>query len=515
MSMTGRVFLIGAGPGDAGLITARGVRLLAEADVVVYDLAVESVLRWTRPEAERIAAGAPAERDTAQDALSMLIAEKARDGHTVARLKWGDPFLFDSGAKEALFLHEQGVPFEVVPGVPAAIGSSAYAGIPLTYPDAGDAVVLLRGHEETTERLPDVNWDAVAHVDGSLACFAGGRLVPAILRELLDHGMAPDTGAALVARGTMAGQTTLAGTVQSLFDRTSADESAEPALLVVGAVARFREHLRWFDERPLFGRRIVVTRSQEQAGDLVDLLEGAGAQPIQAPTFRVLPPEEPELVDKAAASVDLYHWIVFESAGAVTRLLAAIRRGPRDLRALGSVRLCAIGPSAADRLAAAGLVADVVSPEFGGDPIGEIVAASGSLTGRRVLLVRPDHVHSNVRRDLEAGGAAVTDLIAYRSAVAPSDSPAAQELYRQLLEGQIDAVTFTSATAVRRFATLIGEEQAADLLNTTVAAAIGPVTAAAAVALGVRNVVVPDTYTVPGLVDALVRHFNTADTVKV
>jgi len=504
----GRVFIIGAGPGDPGLITVRGRRLLGEADVVVYDTSVEPVLRWARPDAERIAAGAPAERDLAQDAISMLLAEKARDGHTVARLKWGDPFVFDSGGKEALFLHEQGIRFEVVPGVPSAIGASAYAGIPATYPGAGDAFVLLRGQEGEAVELPDVDWTALSAVDGTLACYAGSRHVPGILRRLLDHGTPPDRAAALVYRGTLPGQRTVTGTVTSLHDSTTAEPPPEAALLIVGEVVALREHLRWFDERPLFGRRVVVTRSPEQAPELVEALEALGAQAIQAPTFRVAPPEDPEAVDRAAASVDEYAWVVFESASAVTRFLSALTRGPRDLRALGRVHLCAIGPSTADRLMAAGIRPDVVAAEAGPERVADALEHFSPVGGRRVLVVRPDHIRGALAADLERLGASVTDLVAYRTAPASPDSPGAQALYKLLLEGQIDAVTFTSPTALRRFAFLIGDEQAGDLLNTTVVATIGPVTAAAAVELGVSAPVVARQYTVQGLVELLVERLG-------
>jgi uroporphyrinogen III methyltransferase/synthase len=507
-SSSGRVFIIGAGPGDPGLITVRGLRLLAEADVVVYDRIVEPVLRWARADAEWIAAGAPAERDTAQDAISMLLAEKARDGHTVARLKWGDPFVFDSGAKEALFLHEQGIAFEIVPGVPAAVGASAYAGIPLTHPEGGDALVLVRGQEDEAGEMPDVDWDAVAAIDGTFVCFAGGRLVPAILQRLLDHGMAPGSTAALVYHGTRAGQRTVSGTIASLLEMTSADAAPEPGLLIVGEVTGLRDHLRWFDERPLFGRRIVVTRSPEQARELAEALESLGAQAVLAPTFRVAPPDDPEAMDRAAASVDEYQWVVFESASAATRFLSALTRGPRDLRALGRVHICAVGPSTADRLTAAGIRADVVIAEMGVESVGEAIVAHAPVAGTRVLVVRPDHLRGVVGEDLARRGAAITDLVAYRTAPASPDAPGVQALYRSLLDGQIDAVTFTSPTALRRFAVLIGEEQAADLLNTVVVVAIGPVTAAAAAELGVRSPIVPESYTVAGLVQALVAHFQ-------
>ena len=506
----GQVYLIGTGPGDPGLMTARGVKLLAGADVVVYDRGVEAALRWAAPDAEQIAAGAPAERDTAQDAISMLLAEKARDGHTVARLKWGDPYVFDSGAKEALFLYEQGVPFEVVPGVPAAIGATAYAGIPLTYPGASDVLVLIRGHEDEIDDIPDVDWRALASLDATLLCYAGARLVPAVLTRLLAHGAEPDQAAALIFRGTQAGQRTITGTLQALLDQTTgASESAgEPGLLVVGDVAGLRDHLRWFDERPLFGRRIVYTGAAEQARELCEALENLGAEAIEAPTFRVAPPEDPEAIDRAAASIDKFDWVVFESATAVTRLFGALLRGPRDLRAFGRVAVCAIGASTADQLGALGLKADVVIPEFRVESVGEGLAARGDLTGRAVLVVRPDHLRDLLAEDLTRRGATVTDRVAYRTAADSAESPAVQDLYKLLLEGRIDAVAFTSPTAVSRFASLFGAEPAADLLNTTVVAVIGPVTAAAAAELGIGNALVGETYTVQGLVEALVRRLN-------
>jgi uroporphyrinogen III methyltransferase/synthase len=508
----GRVFIIGAGPGDPSLVTARGVRLLAEADVIVYDRAVSGALRWARPEAERIAAGAPAEKETAQDAISMLLAEKARDGHTVARLKWGDPFVFDSGAKEALFLHEQAIPFEVVPGVPAAIGAPAYAGVPITYPGAGDVLVLLRGHEGEIERMPDVDWDALSSVDGTLVCYAGARLAPTLLRALVDHGTPADRTAALIYRGTQPAQHTVTGTMLELAEHAATNGHDEAAILVVGDVASLRDHLRWFDERPLFGKRIVVTRSPDQARELVDSLEGLGAEAIEAPTFRLAPPEDPEAVDRAAASLDSFNWVVFESATAVTRFLSALARGPRDLRAFGGVGVCAVGPSTAERLIAGGIKPDVIMPEFRAESVGDaLVSARGTLIDQRVLVVRPDHLHDAVAQDLAGRGASVTDLVAYRTTPDSTGSPVVQDLYRRLLDGQIDAVTFTSPTAVRRFAILVGEEQAADLLRMTVVATIGPVTAAAANELGIESTVVATTYTVDGLVQALVAYFQSRE----
>jgi uroporphyrinogen III methyltransferase/synthase len=329
-----------------------------------------------------------------------------------------------------------------------------------------------------------------------------------VLQQMLDHGMPPDRPAALIFHGTRPTQRTFTGTVKTLCDATAADPVSETALLVVGEVTNLRGHLRWFDERPLFGKRVVVTRSHEQATELVEALENLGAQAIEAPAFRTEPPEDPEAVDRAAAHADDFQWIVFESATAVTRFIGALQRGPRDIRALGHSRICAIGPSTADRLAACGIKPDVIGAELGADSIGDAIVAKESIAGQRVLVVRPDHVRDVVGEDLARRGAEVTDLVAYRTAPVSPESPVVQTLYRMLLDGKIDAVTFTSPSAVQRFVTLLGADQAADLLNPTVVAAIGPVTAAAATELGITPTIVPLTYTVDGLVEALVAHFG-------
>jgi uroporphyrinogen III methyltransferase/synthase len=505
--LPGRVCIIGAGPGDPRLITARGVQLLAAADVVVYDRDAERLLRWARQDAERLEVGAPAERDTAQDAISMLLAEKARDGLTVARLKWGDAFVFDSGAKEALFLHEQGVPFEIVPGVPPATGATAYAGIPVTYPGGPDALVLLRGSEGEADDPPDIDWSALARLEATIAVHATGRLAATILRRLVDHGLPPERPAAWVLQATLPTQQTFTGTAGELAEETAASGGTSPGMLVVGDVANLRTHLRWFDERPLFGRRIVVTRSREQAGELCEALENLGAQAIEARTFTLAAPDDPEAVERAAASADTYSWIVFESANAVDRFLGALSRGPRDFRALGGVSLCAIGPSTGERLSARGFRPDVVIPELRAEGVADTIEAIRPMAGQRVLVVRPDYFRDVLASELNRRGALVTDLVAYQTSPESPDTPAAQELYRRLLDGAIDAVTFTSPTGLSRFVDLFGREQAVDLLNTTVVAAIGPVTAAAAAELGIRTPIVPETYTVEGLVRRIVEHF--------
>lgn len=506
------VFIVGAGPGDPGLISVRGQRHLEAADVVVYDHQVHArLLRSARPGAEKIDVGPAAPRALDQDAISLLLVEKAREGKTVVRLKWGDPFVFDSGGKEALFLHEQQIPFEVVPGIPATIAAPAYAGIPITYPGSGDIVTLVRGHEAETDAPPKVDWERLAGLDGTLLCHAGARQIGAIAHALLTNGRSPEESAALIYNGTTSAQGTIVGTLGTIVDQA---RPKEPAMLVIGAVVGLREHLRWFDARPLFGRRIVVTRSREQAGELVDMLEERGAEAIQAPTIRIAPAEDIAALDRAAADAGAYDWIVFTSANAVDYFMQRVMANG-DVRDLKGVRLCAIGPSTAQRIARLGLRVDVTPDEANSEAITDALRAAGSLEGARVLLPRADIAREVLAEQLRDAGAEVSEVTAYRTVLGDTERDADQDIYRLLLEGKIDAITFTSASTVKNFAKIFGAEQAADLLRTTVVASIGPVTAEAAQQLGIETTVMPERYTIPDLVDALVEHFRSAAVSRV
>ncbi len=309
--MPATVYLIGAGPGAPDLITLRGYRCLQKADVVIFDHLVHRELVAIAPEhAERIDVGSAAPEPRDQDAICYLLAEKAREGRTVARLKWGDPFLFDQGGEEALFLHEQGVPYEVVPGVPVAIGATAYAGIPITYAGGGDTVTFVRGHEDEGREKARIDWAALATLDGTIVSYAGPRQLPKMLKALVEHGRSPDEPAAVILNGTLSSQRTVTGTLSSLEEQL-AEQAIGAGLLIVGKVVNFREHLRWFDSRPLFGRRALVMRSKEQdAGDLADLLRALGAEVISdgdadVDIYRLLLDRKIDLVTFTSASTVL------------------------------------------------------------------------------------------------------------------------------------------------------------------------------------------------------------------
>ena len=503
------VYLIGAGPGDPGLITVRGQQYLSSADVVLYDHLVPArLLRSARPDAEQIDVGIAAPKPLEQEAICYLLAEKAREGKVVARLKWGDPFVFDNGGSEALFLHEQGVRFEVVPGIPAGIGVPGYAGIPITYPGGGDTVTFVRGHEDEGKARTSIDWTSLARLDGTIVCYAGPQQLPQMLSALLAHGRPPDDSAAVVYDGTLPTQSTMAGTLQEISETVAKADDRRPATLVVGRVVALREHLRWFDARPLFGKRVLVTRPKDQGMALVERLEAMGAEAIEAPMIHILPPDDYGPLDEAAARAGDFDWIVFSSVNAVDAFMARLLAGPMDVRVLGGVRLCGVGPATAEHLARHGLKVDLTPQEYRADAILRALAERGGVAGRKILLPHADIGRELIADELRKQGADVTEVVAYRTVDVEADREGEPDVYRMLLERTIDVVTFTSASAVRNFVRVLGAEPAADLLRATVVACIGPVTAEAAAQANITTTIQPANYTIPALVDAIAKYFE-------
>ena len=366
--MRSTVYLIGAGPGAPDLITLRGYRCLQQADVVIFDHLVHPDLLTVAPaHAERIDVGSAAPEPRDQEAICYLLAEKAREGKIVARLKWGDPFFFDRGGEEALFLHEQGVNFEVVPGVPAAVGATAYAGIPITYPGGGDTVTFVRGHEDEGREKARVRWDSLAELDGTIVCYAGPKALPKMLQSLIEHGRSPDEAAAIIIQGTLSSQRTIAGTLQELAERLEEQPITEAALLIVGKVVNFREHLRWFDSRALFGRRALVMDSSDEPGDLADLLRAHGA----------------DVVSDTNADVDVYRQLLdrkidlvtFTSASAVLNF-AANYGADQASDLLGHTVVATLGAAAADAANRAHISPAVQLEEGSLGSFAEAIAAS-------------------------------------------------------------------------------------------------------------------------------------------
>jgi uroporphyrinogen III methyltransferase/synthase len=502
------VFLIGAGPGDTGLITVHGLECLRIADVVVYDhLISRRLLNHARPGAELIDVGTASPQPMAQEAINYLLAEKAREGKTVARLKWGDPFVFDRGGEEALFLHEQKVPFEVIPGIPVAIAAPAYAGVPVSYPGGGDTITLVRGYEDQSRTAPEIDWASLARLGGTVVCYAGPQQLPRILESLVANGWPDQTPAVAVYSGTLPGQETVSGTVVELLQTLRDTPRRAPATLVVGRVAGLRPHLRWYDERPLFGRRVLVTRPRDQAVELVDRLTMLGAEAIETPLIRIEPPDDRGPLRAAAAAADTFDWIVFSSANAAHAFMVALGESGRDARALRGPRLIAVGTATAEKLRQYGIRVDVVPGEFRAEAVVAAITASGPVAGIRVLVPRADIGREVLVDKLRQAGATVTDVVAYRTVLDDTPREHDPDVYRLLLDGNIDVVTFASPSAVRSFVKIYGAEPAADLLKNTVVAVIGPVTAEATRQAGIPVTIQPATYTVAALVDGIVEYY--------
>jgi uroporphyrinogen III methyltransferase/synthase len=494
--VTGFVSLVGAGPGDPGLITVRGREALTEAGVVVYDrLANPRLLEHARTGAERICVGKqPGDRTWRQAQINQLLIDRARAGQRVCRLKGGDPFVFGRGGEEAVALAEAGVPFEVVPGVSSAIAVPSYAGIPVTHRGLCAALGVIAGHSEP-DGSPTLRFDMLAQGLDTLVFVMSVEALPRIVEGLLAGGRAPETPVALVRWGTWSRQETLVGTLATIVEQAREVGFQPPAVTIVGEVVRLRERIRWFDNRPLFGRRVLVTRAREQASELSRHLEALGAEAVELPLIRLEP------IDTAEPAMPRgeYDWVVFASAHAVSCFWRRLDRDGLDWRALGQARIAAVGPATQRALAEHHLRADFLPSVYEAARI--VAEFPEELTGRRVLLPRAVDAPPVLPEGLRGAGAEVEVLPVYRNVL---DTEGVDEMRRQLEAGQLDAVTFTSSSTVQNFRQLMRDVT----LDGVVVACIGPSTAATARELGVTVSVVAEEHTVPGLVRSLVQALN-------
>ena len=506
------IYLVGSGPGDPGLFTLKGVRCLREADAVVYDrLAPESLLGYARPDAEKVYVGKkPGEPTMSQENINALLVKLGRAGKTVVRLKGGDPYIFGRGGEEALELVEAGIPFEVVPGISSGYAVPAYAGIPVTHRNLSTSVAFITGHEDPTKGRQDVDWSRVAHGADTLVLYMGLGRLREISEELISAGRSPETPVACIRWGTRPEQRTVTGHLSDIAERVEEAGLTPPAITVVGEVAGLREDLDWFEKRPLFGRRIVVTRARAQAGEFSSELEALGAEVVEFPTIEIQPPEDFGPLDKAIRELDSYEWLIFTSANGVEAFLSRLRHHGLDLRSVPrGARVAAIGPATADRLEEAGLRVDVVPKEYRAESLLEAVSGS-SITGKRVLIPRARVAREVLPDKLREAGAEVDVPPAYESA--PS-SAGRDALVEKLRAGEIDCITFTASSTVENFAGALGEE-GGSLLSETRVACIGPITADTARRRGMNVDVEAGEYTIPGLVRAVLELFAGAVPVK-
>ena len=508
------IYLVGSGPGDPGLFTLRGLRCLQEADAVVYDrLAPESLLRHARPDAECHYVGKKPGDEGAmkQEEINALLVDLGRAGKTVVRLKGGDPYVFGRGGEEALTLIGAGLPFEVVPGVTSGIAAPAYAGIPVTHRGLSTSVAFVTGHEDPTKGRSDVDWSRVADAADTLVLYMGVGRLREISAHLVSAGRTPETPVAVIRWGTVPEQRTVTGTLEDIADRVEEANLKPPAITVVGEVVSLREAgLDWYERRPLFGRRVVVTRARAQAGELSAELEKLGAEILEFPTIEVRPPEDLGPLDAAIRDLDSFDWLVFTSVNGVEAFVARLAHHGLDLRAVPrKARIAAIGPATAERVREGGLRVDVVPREFRAEALIEELAA-GELAGQRVLIPRARVAREILPERLRESGAEVVVPPAYESV--PS-SKGKDELAKRLNGGELDCVTFTASSTVENFVGAFGEEESGRLLAGVRIACIGPITAETARGHGIRVDAEAREYTISGLVEAVVDLFA-ADPAK-
>jgi uroporphyrinogen III methyltransferase/synthase len=495
----GKVFLVGGGPGDPGLLTVRGADCLARADVVIYDYLVNPALLEHAPAAaRRVQVGKHGTgRTLEQEEINAMLIAEAKAGRTVIRLKGGDPFVFGRGGEEAEALEHAGVAWEVVPGVTAAVAAAAYAGIPLTHRDLAATVCFATGHERWDREYSGIDWDALAKPTATAVLFMSVRRLGTNLAKLIEHGRDPQTPAVLVEWGTLPRQRVVSGTLANLEARAAAAGVGPPAVLIVGAVARLRERLAWLERRPLHGRRVLILRARGQAGELAGRLRELGAEPVVLSAIQIAPPESFAPLDEALVRLGAYDWVVFTSQNAVRSVFERLDAAGRDARAFGRARVCAIGDETAAQLRGHGVAPDLVPAEAQAE--GLVAAfAREDVEGRRFLLPRAAQARETFPEALRLRGAQVDVVAAYRTLPADPDP----EIRERVARGELDAALFASASQVVNFFNLFGSP-AARLLGHALVGAIGPVTAEALRKRGVTVAVVPRQHTTAALAQAL------------
>ena len=502
--MDGKVYLVGAGPGDPGLITVRGLQCLEAADVVVYDRLVDRhLLKRARQETELVFVGkGPGQRIMEQTEINQLLVERAREGKMVVRLKGGDPFVFGRGGEEAQGLTQSNVPFEVVPGVTSAIAAPAYAGIPLTHRKIASSFTVVSGSEDPTKEDSSVNWDALAKSGGTLVVLMGWESLGNIVESLCKAGMAPSTPVALVRWGTEPNQHTVVGTLEDVVQRGKEAGLSPPVVAVIGQVVELRKELGWFDSKPLFGKRVLVSRSRAQASLLSDMLTQEGAEPLEVPTIEISPLEDTSRLDEAIQRLDTYDWVIFTSVNGVEALFNRLAALGLDTRVFGNIKVGTIGPATAQTLTRQGIRADFIPDQYVSEAVVQGMEGLG-LDGVRVLLPHADIGREELAEGLTRLGARVDQVVAYHTLVPWESKDRALDL---LSDGKIDVATFTSSSAVKNLVSLLDGNKA--LLEGVVVGCIGPITAATARELGLRVDFVADRYTVDGLVEALKKYFT-------
>jgi len=495
----GTVYLVGAGPGDIGLLTIKGLKCLQKADVVVYDFHLNvHILDYIKRDAELIYAGKRGgHHDMTQEEINSVLIRKALEGKDVCRLKGGDPFVFGRGGEEAEVLTRAGIRFEVVPGISSAIAAPAYAGIPLTHRDYASSFVVVPGNEASTKKESSIDWSALAGGNGTIVFLMAVKNIEVVSRRLIDNGKAPDTPVAVIRWGTRSEQRTIISTVRDIPEAVKNSEIRPPAVVVVGDVVKLRDKLNWFEKKQLFGQRVLVTREHSKG---FEPLEELGAEVTVFPTIKVVPPESWQELDTAISRVSDYNWIVFTSATGVRFFFRRFFDLDRDIRDLFGIKICAIGTKTASEVRKYGLRVDLIPESFRAEGLVRAFGGPGALRNLKILLPRAETAREVFPETVRESGGVIETPVAYR-AVKPESH--GKRLKRFLREGKITIATFTSEATFTNFCEMMGDE-AGGLLRNVIIAAIGPVTAEAIEKTGLKVDIVPGTATVDAMVEAII-----------
>ena len=504
----GKIYLVGAGPGDPKLITLKGIECLKCADVVIYDLRVNlRLLEHCPPHAEKIYGGKMAgEQETRQAEINDLMIRHAKAGKTVVRLKGGDPFVFGRGGEEALTLLGAGIEFEIVPGITSAIAAPAYAGIPVTHRGYASSVAFVTGHSAALSERSEIRWEQLATAVDTLVILMGVGHLRQITERLIKHGRKPETPVAVVHWGTTPQQEVVEGTLADIHQKAEAVGLRPPAAIIVGEVNTLRDRLRWYDRKPLFGRRIIVTRARAQASNFAELLAAYGAEVIQFPTIDIQPIGDKADLDKAIAQLSAYDWVIFTSVNAVEYFYRCLRENEQDVRALGETKICAVGPKTVKELDAIGILADFVPSQSRGTAIAAEIENVG---GQRILLPRAKIASAELPNGLREKGA-IVDIIPMYDTV-KTGSNLRDEIESDLLNRRIDMVTFTSSSTVTNFLEMFDQQAPDVLLGRVHIAVIGPSTAATVRGYGLGVDVVAKQTAVENLAEEIVRFYGASD----
>lgn len=504
MEKKGKVYLIGAGPGDPGLLGLKAKECLETADAVVYDrLADPRIIEFCRKDAEMVYVGkASANHTMRQPDINKLLVKLAAEGKTVARLKGGDPFVFGRGGEEAIELLEAGLPFEFVPGVTSAIAVAEYAGIPVTHRHVATSFAVITGHEDPTKGESTINWKGLATAVDTLVFLMGVENIERISSQLIANGRSADCPAAVIRWGTRPEQRTLITTVGQAATDVKATGMKPPAIFLVGEVVKLREQLQWFDNKPLFGKTVVVTRARAQASALTKKLEAQGARVLEVPAIKIVPPADFAPLDKAISEIDTYKWLILTSVNGVEYFFDRLLKAGKDSRALCGVKIAAIGSATAEALKGYGITADLIPSAYKAEELADALAAD-TKAGDKLLLARAKIARNVLPERLRALGAQVDVVTAYETV---ADCQNKEELLEALESGEASLVTFTSSSTVTNLLDVLGDKK--DLLNKVALAAIGPVTAETLEKHGLKPAVSAAEYTIDGLMTAIEEYYK-------